>query len=61
MDRINPNCIAGASSPYKVVSFTVPDRALLSLSITAKPSLKEEMHENVYKNFKKVKNKKSAA
>lgn len=28
MDRITPNCIAGASSPYKVVSFTVPAQAL---------------------------------
>lgn len=28
MDRLSPNCIAGASSPYKVLSFPVPAQAL---------------------------------
>lgn len=28
MDHVNPNCIAGASSPSKVVSFIVPEQAL---------------------------------
>ncbi|XP_049457284.1 dmX-like protein 2 isoform X5 [Epinephelus fuscoguttatus] len=48
MDRISPNCIAGASSPYKVVSFTVPAQALaLSVHLSVweshcKAKLKED-------------------
>lgn len=49
MDHISQNCIAGASSPYKVLSFTAPAQALalyfhLSGTVTAKPSLKEQVH-----------------
>lgn len=39
MDHVTPNCIAGASSPNKVVSFTVPAQALaLSVRLSIKES-----------------------
>lgn len=34
MDHVNPNCIAGASSLSKVVSFIVPEQALYSVSVS---------------------------
>lgn len=43
MDRINPNCIAGASGPYKVVSFTVPAEAPGSLSVRPSVRLEESL------------------
>lgn len=38
MDRVNPNCIAGASNPYKVVSFSVAARGPGSVCLSVSKS-----------------------
>lgn len=56
MDHLSPNCIAGASSPYKVVSFTVPAQALaLSVHLSVREShCKAKLEGASALNFKSV-------